>query len=476
MRAGKKSLVFLAVFVLIVVVTLIVAPSFIDINRYRNDLTDILSRKLNRTVTIQDIRLSFITGLSVIGSSVTIADPHRPQYPLISAPEIRVTFAVLPLVSGHITIRRLTLKNPVITLVRYTDGTLNTDGFGMPAGVSTTPQRLSIPVLGIWFIPIKEVLVRSVTVKDGVFSYFKEVPARKAETLVRLNGVDLDMGSIVIPAAPAPASGGGTLAALAADIRATIADGTVGPVPFTRLSLSGSLKGGTASLSKLKATLFGGDLTTHGTVTLTGNTSGGTLSLSLTKANANELLNAFSTSKDALWGTLDFSGDYTFPIHGFAAGLGGTGKILLTDGYVADFSLRDELAKSLKVPPEALPKELDTGSYDSIVIDYVIHSERVSSDHIAVTAPVFSALASGYVGFDKSLSVAGRVTLNRAATISSLYGDVLSLIGIHGGLLESFPFVVSGTLDHAKFSIPLVGTTEQGITDIFKSFGIPLGK
>ena len=103
MRKIKTYLIIAAAIVGLMLALLILAPSFIDINRYRPEITDIISKRLNRSVTIKDIRLSFITGLSVIGSSVTIADPRNPDRPFVSVPEIKVTCAVLPLAFVFVT-------------------------------------------------------------------------------------------------------------------------------------------------------------------------------------------------------------------------------------------------------------------------------------------------------------------------------------------------------------------------------------
>jgi hypothetical protein len=339
---------------------------------------------------------------------------------------------------------------------------------GAPSGPPT------IPLFGGRSITIRQFLIRSVSIKGGVFAYRKEEPDAQFRPLVSLNGIDLDMDSIVIPT-DTSSKKGGSLLEIGADIAARISDGSIGPVPFTRLSFSGSVKDGTATLGSLTSRLFGGDLSVSGNTPLASGRPDGALTLKLSKANANELLNAFSGQKDTLWGTLDLTGDYTFPLHGLEAGLAGKGNVSLRDGYVADFSLRDELAKAIKIPPEALPKELDTGEFNFIGGDYVVGSERVVSDHFTVDGKVFSAVGAGFVGFNKALDFSGTITLKEAAIISSLYTDALSLVGL-SDTIDSFPFAVSGTLDHAKFSIPLVRGVEGEIGNIFKSFGADIGR
>jgi uncharacterized protein involved in outer membrane biogenesis len=474
MRKVRKYLVVCAVLIAVSVALLVAAPYFIDVNRYLPEITDVLSKKLNRTVTIDRLRLSLILGPTVVASGVTITDPHRPDHPLLSAREIRVRVGLLPLISGDATVRRVVLKKPEVMLVRYPDGSLNTDGLAMMEKEEAPSGPPVIHVFAGRSITIKRFLVRSVSIRGGVFAYLKEEPDSQFRPLVSLNGIDLDMDSIVIPTGT-PSKTGGSLLEIGADIAARISDGSIGPVPFTRLSFSGSVKEGTATLASLTSGLFGGDLSGNGSAPLVEGRPDGTLTLKLSKANANELLNAFSGQKDALWGTLDLTGDYTFPLKNLEAGLAGKGNVSLRDGYVADFSLRDELAKAIKIPPEALPKELDTGEFSFIGGDYIVRSERIVSDHFTVDGKVFSAVGGGFVGFNKALDFSGTITLKEAAPISSLYSDALSLVGL-SGTIDSFPFAVSGTLDHARFSIPLVRGVEGGIGNIFKSFGIDIGR
>ncbi len=467
MGKTKKYLLVLCVLLVITVIFLAVAPYFIDINRYRPAITDLLSRQLNRSVTIQDLRLSLIAGPSVVVSDVTIADAHRPDHPLITTPEIRVGFALLPLLAGDVVIRRVVLAKPQIMLVRYQDGSLNTDGLGMMEGEKTSTGSPSVSLPSGLSIEIREVLIRSISIKDGTFAYLKEEANAQDRTLVSLNGIDLDAHSIIIPT-PTSSKSGGSLVSIGAEIKAGIDSGAIGSVPFTRLSLSGSVTDGAATVVTLKSTLFGGDLTASGKTPLEGSEPNGVLTLRLSGANANEMLNAFSGRKDTLWGTLDLTGDYTFPITGFSDGLAGSGKISLTDGYVRDFSLRDELAKSLGIPSEALPKALDTGAYRFIGGDYLIRSRKVTSNDLTVDGAAFTAVGAGYVGFDKSLDISGTITLREIAVISSLYSAALSLVGVSGSI-DKFPFRVSGTLDNAEFSIPFVSGVERGVGNIFKS-------
>lgn len=123
----KKVLVGLAGLVAVLIVTVLVAPSFIDWTSYRNGIAAEIERVLGRRVVIDGAveasivptpRLS-LHGLRV-GNLTGASSPYMAQ---VDALELRV--ALWPLLSGKIVVTSVVLRKPVIELELLPDGQRN---------------------------------------------------------------------------------------------------------------------------------------------------------------------------------------------------------------------------------------------------------------------------------------------------------------------------------------------------------------
>jgi uncharacterized protein involved in outer membrane biogenesis len=477
---AKKALIIAAGAIVLLIAVLIVVPYFVDINRFRPALTKILSDQLNADVEVSNLRFSLITGFSLIADGVTIRDPRLTDRTFVSASSLKINVALIPLLSKNLVVRSIALEQPVVTLIEYPDGTLNAAALGAPSETTTSPEGAgatppgSTAAEGEGTFTIKSILVRSVRIKDGSFGYLTEKSTKDFVTHVDLHGVNLELDSISLADEPAASTDKSILSRLSADVTVDIDEGTIYSIPFTELHSELALQNEILTASDLASKIFGGKLLSDGVFHL-GATSDGKITVSAKGVRMNELLDALSTEKNLMTGNLDLSGSISFPFTDFTSGLAGTGTVSITDGTIPDFSLRTELAKALGVPADLLPVRLDTEDFDYIGGDWRLGSERVSSEHFTVSGPVFSAVGSGFVGFNKALSFTGTITLNEAITDSGLLKLAAPYVNLSSGL-KDFPFEVGGTLDHVTFSIPLTSRSLGTIEGIFKSFGIDLGK
>jgi uncharacterized protein involved in outer membrane biogenesis len=123
----KKVLVGLAGLVAVLIVTVLVAPSFIDWTSYRNGIAAEIERVLGRRVVIDGAveasivptpRLS-LHGLR-LGNLTGASSPYMAQ---VEALEVRVAF--WPLLSGKIVVTSVALRKPVVELELLPDGQRN---------------------------------------------------------------------------------------------------------------------------------------------------------------------------------------------------------------------------------------------------------------------------------------------------------------------------------------------------------------
>lgn len=112
------------------------------INSRKDFLLSRAEQAVGRTVTVDNIGVSVWGGLGIRLSNVTIADdPAFSDKPFIEAEEIQVTAKILPLFKKQFEIRQVTLRSPVIRVIRDKTGTLNVMTFSRPTTESSgTPS------------------------------------------------------------------------------------------------------------------------------------------------------------------------------------------------------------------------------------------------------------------------------------------------------------------------------------------------
>lgn len=123
----KKVLVGLAGLVAVLIVTVLVAPSFIDWTSYRNGIAAEIERVLGRRVMIDGaVEASIVPTprLSLHGLRVgNLTGASSPTMAQVEALELRVAF--WPLLSGKIVVTSVVLRKPVIELELLPDGQRN---------------------------------------------------------------------------------------------------------------------------------------------------------------------------------------------------------------------------------------------------------------------------------------------------------------------------------------------------------------
>jgi len=112
---------------LLIVSILLLAPLFIDVNRFRSDIESALADKWGRNVSIESVgRLRLLPSPEMEISNVRVSDdPAFSQSDFIAARTAEVRISLLPLLSGDINVKRVELTAPSVTLIKGQDGRWN---------------------------------------------------------------------------------------------------------------------------------------------------------------------------------------------------------------------------------------------------------------------------------------------------------------------------------------------------------------
>jgi len=110
----KLGIAVLVIIALIIVIAL-VAPAFINVDKYHDKIQAELGSKLGRPVTLGKMHLRLLPPKFRV-ENVTIAeDPRFPTgRPFAQANELTVSTEVLPLLHGDVAIRSLVLEKPTV--------------------------------------------------------------------------------------------------------------------------------------------------------------------------------------------------------------------------------------------------------------------------------------------------------------------------------------------------------------------------
>lgn len=111
----------------IVIFGAILAPNFINWNKYKSEITTQLKSATGRDITISgdlSVRVIPTPALTVGGIAIAnIAGAANPE--MVNLDTLQVRVALLPLLSGEVQVERVLLKNPIIHLEKLANGAVN---------------------------------------------------------------------------------------------------------------------------------------------------------------------------------------------------------------------------------------------------------------------------------------------------------------------------------------------------------------
>ncbi|MDQ6962361.1 MAG: AsmA family protein [Mariprofundaceae bacterium] len=121
-----KFVKYSSIFLVVVFAALFAAPFFMDVDDYRHDIVKIIEDKTGRDVDIKGMKISLFPWVGVQLDDVRMGNAQGfEQKDFVFAKYIDVQLALLPLLSGEVSIKRFVLDSPKILLQRKTNGESN---------------------------------------------------------------------------------------------------------------------------------------------------------------------------------------------------------------------------------------------------------------------------------------------------------------------------------------------------------------
>ena len=137
-----KILVGIGVVLLLLMILILALPFLIDLNKYQDRYRPLIEDALNRKVELQDIRLTIWPRIGArVGGFVVQDDPAFRTGPFASLSSLDVGVKLLPLLKGKVDVEEITLRDPVITVLKNSQGQLNVSTLGAKTAAPSAPSK-----------------------------------------------------------------------------------------------------------------------------------------------------------------------------------------------------------------------------------------------------------------------------------------------------------------------------------------------
>jgi len=125
-RLLKIISLILASFFLLTIAGLIILPYVINLNKYKEMAVKELERSLNREVSIEDIKVTVLTGIGVELKNIKVKNhPAFSKGDLLALDGIRFRIKLLPLIKGRIEFNKVIINKPNLLLEKNKKGDWN---------------------------------------------------------------------------------------------------------------------------------------------------------------------------------------------------------------------------------------------------------------------------------------------------------------------------------------------------------------
>lgn len=182
-----KWLLSLGLLLLFLIVVVLSLPFLIDLNKYQEQYRPLIEQALNRKVTLHDIRLTVWPriGARIRGFAIQ-DDPALRTGSFASLDSLDVGVRLMPLLSGKIEVEEITLREPVITVLKNKQGVLNVSTLGAPARPAPEkPEPAEGPREGGPLKALALLAVDRVGIAHGTLTYRDESAPMPVEYAIR---------------------------------------------------------------------------------------------------------------------------------------------------------------------------------------------------------------------------------------------------------------------------------------------------
>jgi uncharacterized protein involved in outer membrane biogenesis len=420
----------------ILVALVLLAPVFLNLNRYRPQIISYFEASTGKKVEIERLSLTFFpqTTIHIEGFGVKSPPLFPPSY-IVKVPRADAVVDSWALLHRRVVIRSLVLEEPQINLVSDPDGPWNFEN----------PETANAKNLFPLGIIDKVVIIRGTLIASNLLPSDAPGPVffEAHDITSELDAVDL--AAIVNPSAPSLNGQGNWKAARL----------RFGAVETTNVNAKFRLQSREVFFTDLKADVYSGKATGDFSVSLAKNPATFKADARMKGINMSRLLAAFHEVRGRLTGNLE--GDMklagqiehtTSPL----ARMHGLGHVKLTNGQVPTLMLNANLMKLAHFNDLGPAKE-NPASFSSISTDLQLENLRITSKLIDIDGYGVDVDGSG------SVSVSGSDDLNYqgVATITTKQGFWTNTFARFAGakLIDgklTFAFNIDGTVENPKFS------------------------
>jgi AsmA protein len=506
-----KILIGLLIVVVLVVGVVLALPFLVDLNKYQDQYKPLIEDALNRKVQLQDIRLTIWPRIGARVAGVTVLDePAFGSSPFASLTSLDVGVKLMPLLSGKVEVEEVTLRDPVITVIKNKNGVLNVSTIGR-TGVELpkTPSRAPIPSTEGPLKILALLAVDRVSIVSGKLTY-RDLSAAKPTEYI-LQDIELLLQSVRLGQSPRlhvgmlvqpfnlPVRLDGTFGPLkeSADIDAlnlqlglgktdfTIAGKTVGqnatvnisapvintanlpmtlplnkPVDIKDLRIAAEVTGQEAKLNALSFQLFDGQVKGQGKLIAGSDAPPFTSTLTIQGLQLGPALNAVAAAQVSISGTA--GADLALQGRGFSMPdltktLEGTSRFAVKDGTIEGVNLLQEAISILKVAGISLDNAKAT-VFSTIETDLAIKEGIINVQRLLMDSHDFQATGEGTVGFDQTLNLKVKLSLSQALSQKITVSSPAARLALAGGRVN-VPLLITGTVQ-----APLYGLDSKALT------------
>ena len=177
----KNILIGLFIVIVFVIAGLLALPFLVDLASYQDQYKPLIEDALNRKIELQSIRLTIWPriGARIVGFTV-MDDPSFSATPFASLSSLDVGVKLLPLLSKQVEIEEITLRNPLITVIKNKDGITNLSTLGPRTAAPAAPEKPQ-PQQGDPLQALALLAVDRVSIDGGMLIYHDLSAAAKAE-------------------------------------------------------------------------------------------------------------------------------------------------------------------------------------------------------------------------------------------------------------------------------------------------------
>ena len=136
---GKlRSRLRMALAAIAIVVLVFVVPPLVSVNRYKGQITSLMSRSLGRPVRLSSVEVRLLPWPGFVLTDLSVAeDPAYGAEPVLHASKVTASIRLLALWRGRLEIGKISVDEASLNLVRAAPGKWNLDSLFRTAAAQT---------------------------------------------------------------------------------------------------------------------------------------------------------------------------------------------------------------------------------------------------------------------------------------------------------------------------------------------------